>query len=287
VIIENVRGVLAGNQRRYWDGLLSLLRDAGYRASQFVCDAASLGTSQTRRRVVLVAWLTDRQPDFALPVARRLNLSESIGDMPKDLPNHQPEHLPSGSRLAKIAQRIRPGQKLSNVRSSPRAVHTWDIPEVFGRTTREERVVLEALMRLRRRLRVRRGGDADPVACSAIGSYLGFPVGGILMRLQARGYVRKVGRSYDLTHTFNGKFRRLHWDMPSPTVDTRFGDPRLFLHPDEDRGLTVREAARIQGFDDAFVFGGSRQDQYRLIGNAVPPPVARRLAAYVRHAILE
>ncbi|WP_442915885.1 DNA cytosine methyltransferase [Loktanella sp. M215] len=57
-----------------------------------------------------------------------------------------------------------------------------------------------------------------------------------------------------MTHTFNGKYRRPHWNDVSPTVDTRFGQPRYFLHPDQHRGFTVREAARIQSFPDSYKF---------------------------------
>jgi DNA (cytosine-5)-methyltransferase 1 len=64
-------------------------------------------------------------------------------------------------------------------------------------------------------------------------------------------------------------------------VDTRFGNARNFLHPEEHRGLTVREAARIQGFPDSFELVGSIQDQFRFIGNAVPPPLAKALAVEI------
>ena len=86
----------------------------------------------------------------------------------------------------------------------------------------------------------------------------------------------------DLSHTFNGKYRRLSWDHPAPTVDTRFGDPKYYLHPEEQRGLSVREAARIQGFPDDFVFAGSKAAQFRMVGNAVPPPLAKQLAEAIR-----
>ncbi|HMG66240.1 MAG TPA: DNA cytosine methyltransferase, partial [Chitinophagaceae bacterium] len=82
-----------------------------------------------------------------------------------------------------------------------------------------------------------------------------------------------------LAHTFNGKYRRLCYTKVSPTVDTRFGNPKYFLHPEEHRAITVREAARIQGFPDNFIFKGNKAEQYRMIGNAVPPKMSHWLAA--------
>src|SRR5207302_303230 len=126
----------------------------------------------------------------------------------------------------------------------------------------------------------------DPVSERHLRTELGYSVSSLLKRLIDKGYVRRVGRRYDLSHTFNGKFRRLSLDLPSLTVDTRFGNPRYFLHPTQQRGFTVREAARIQGFPDSFVFSGSESSQFRLIGNAVPPPLARGLASFVIEAFL-
>jgi DNA (cytosine-5)-methyltransferase 1 len=68
----------------------------------------------------------------------------------------------------------------------------------------------------------------------------------------------------------------------APTVDTRFGQPRFFLHPEHHRGFSVREAARIQGFPDDFEFEGSVQSQFRMVGNAVPPPLAASVARSIR-----
>ncbi|NWJ47033.1 MAG: DNA cytosine methyltransferase [Chloroflexi bacterium] len=80
---------------------------------------------------------------------------------------------------------------------------------------------------------------------------------------------------------------RLAWDRPSGTVlvgSTR-GGGRPFIHPFEPRHLTVREAARLQGFPDDWVFAGNQTDQYRQVGNAIPPllseVVTRQIIAFL------
>jgi len=245
-----------------------------------------MGVAQTRRRVVALAWNTGKELEPKITEVPGGTLRDAIENI-NGASNHHPNFLERGSKLVKIAKRIGPGQKLCNVRGGPRAVHTWDIPEVFGYTTEGERTLLEALLRLRRQNRVRDFGDADPVTAHRLYLHLGKPVAATLRELQRKGFVRRKGKYYDLAHTFNGKFRRLRWDKPAPTVDTRFGSPRYFLHPKENRGFTVREAARIQGFPDWFAFDEAENVQYRLIGNAVPPPLARCLAFFIRDALLQ
>ena len=75
-------------------------------------------------------------------------------------------------------------------------------------------------------------------------------------------------------------FGRLWWDRPSVTIRTEFFKPEKgrYLHPDQDRPITHREAARIMGFPDNFIFKGSKIEIARQIGNAVPPPLAGSVA---------
>lgn len=81
----------------------------------------------------------------------------------------------------------------------------------------------------------------------------------------------------------SGSYGRLLWDEPAATITTRFDTPAggRFTHPDENRTLTPREAARIQSFPDSFVFTGDKRSISRQIGNAVPPKVSYFLARLV------
>ena len=82
-------------------------------------------------------------------------------------------------------------------------------------------------------------------------------------------------------HTYPSIYGRLHWDLPSGTITTGFNTPGRgrYIHPSQRRTLTAHEAARIQGFPDAFSFKMidgrhlSRQHISSFIGNAVPPQI--------------
>lgn len=70
------------------------------------------------------------------------------------------------------------------------------------------------------------------------------------------------------------KFQRLHRQRPAPTIMTH---RHTYFHPTGDRYLTAREAAAIQSFPNDFVFKGPLSAQWRQIGNAVPPLLARAI----------
>ncbi|MFZ1693057.1 MAG: DNA cytosine methyltransferase [Flavobacteriales bacterium] len=73
--------------------------------------------------------------------------------------------------------------------------------------------------------------------------------------------------------------KRLHADEPSLTITG--AATREFIHPTEDRTLTLREAARAQTFPDDFTFVGNQSDRIQQIGNAIPPLLARVFAEHI------
>ena len=91
-----------------------------------------------------------------------------------------------------------------------------------------------------------------------------------------RLYTEKTGKTSSVH-----KYHVLRWDEPSNLIPAHlYKDGLRHIHPDskQARTITVREAARLQTFDDDYVFVGSNTDTYKMIGNAVPPRFSKVIA---------
>ena len=80
----------------------------------------------------------------------------------------------------------------------------------------------------------------------------------------------------DVTRTQKTIYLRLDYDQPSGTVvNVR---KSMWIHPEYNRAVSIREAARLQTFPDSFIFMGNKDSQYQQVGNAVPPILAKAIA---------
>lgn len=100
-----------------------------------------------------------------------------------------------------------------------------------------------------------------------------------------------LGNRFNLNEKINsvhsGSYGRMGWEELAMTITTRFDTPSggKFIHPERDRTITPREAARIQSFDDDFIFYGNKSSISIQIGNAVPPLVAEVLGNIIKKEI--
>lgn len=146
-----------------------------------------------------------------------------------------------------------------------------DLPEPVGTDIRDEPPPLDLHF------------GRNPTAKS-LARYRAVPPGGNRFDLRKNApelmpacWIRKTRGGTDL-------FGRLWWDRPSVTIRTEFFKPEKgrYLHPEQHRPITHREAARLMGFPDDFRFCGKKTEMARQIGNAVPPPLAGAAARHVR-----
>jgi DNA (cytosine-5)-methyltransferase 1 len=93
------------------------------------------------------------------------------------------------------------------------------------------------------------------------------------------GNYKDLPDRYKKTRNFHVAWTRFHGQKPAPTIDTGH---RHHFHYAYNRVPTVRESARLQSFPDSFIFYGNKSQQYRQVGNAVPPLLAKAVAEELR-----
>ena len=96
---------------------------------------------------------------------------------------------------------------------------------------------------------------------------------------------KKPSLAHPKKRVFNNSYVVQHFEKPSKTIIAHlYKDGNQFIHPDytQQRTFTAREAARIQSFPDDFIFPCSRTQQYKQIGNAVPPLLAKHIASVLK-----
>ena len=245
-LMENVVGLLTIDRGRLLSQILKAFDRNGYRTDWRVMNAANYGVPQKRERFFLIGVHRDHpfRADPIFPTPTHRFTGKVIGTSKKDkyVQNNSQGHPVVTVRDAiSDLPKLRSGESKHTYRCTPRNDY-----QTARRDKAPSRLTLhDAAHHNEKMLKVIR--HAGP-------SMKSLPQG-----MVSSGY--------------SSCYSRLTYDEPSTTITVKFTSPASSkcIHPVDDRAITPREAARLQGFDDSFVFCGSKTDIASQIGNAVPP----------------
>lgn len=258
-VLENVAGLTVGDHRKLLDEVIGLFGQGGYQVLQpyRVLQAAEFGTPQSRRRLFLIG----AREGVPLPVypsathaARsmrgtkvqqgELPLTPSVWDAIGDLPDadEYPELLESDNVLARFGE---PSEYATRLRGLVRDRFDYSRPRPF-----DEKLLTSSARTVHTAVSIERFAATKPGDTESISRFLRLHPEGVCNTLRA-GTASDRG-----AHT-----------SPRP------------IHPLLPRVITVREAARLHGYPDWFRFHATKWHGFRQIGNSVPPPLAKAVAA--------
>lgn len=221
----------------------------GYKVNYQILDASELGVPQKRMRLFIVGVRSDLGIDPVFP-KRRLKQPISVGEAISDLPDLEPLIMPLRVKSS--------GPKQQDVE------HFYKYPpqSSYQRKMRKRKKEGEGVWNHL----CRSHNEKDIIIFETLdqgGKYRDLPVE--MMRYR--------------TDIFNDKYKRLIWDEPSWTLTAHMRkDGLAYIHPLQNRSISVREAARIQSFPDDFVFRAPMTRMFELVGNSVPPLLAEAVA---------
>lgn len=324
-VAENVDGMSQNYGGAFVERIKEDFGNAGYRVESRILQAADYGVPQYRRRILFIGVRKDIRLSFIWPEPKHATplrngefklqsygsegavavnrtspptIEYAIGDLLDVEIGAMQDHVVTDKwpdYYQHVFEAIKPGQKLCNVRRADTSVYTWQIPDAFGKVTSREKVVLETVSKNRRHKRFGNKPNGNPLSLEVIEELSGLKkVAREVRSLVKKNYLKDYEGRYDLMGAMfcSGLFKRPQWDEPAPTVLTVFDNPRYFLHPIKNRPFSVRECARLQSFPDAFKFcdgtsNAEKKAAYRLIGNAVPPLLAKLIANAVKRTLVK
>jgi DNA (cytosine-5)-methyltransferase 1 len=256
-LMENVPQLRTKYGGRLFDRLIRMVDELNYEIHISVLNAADFGVPQLRRRLFIVG--TQRGTSFAFP---------------------SPSHGPSAERHPDLfdedAQRYRTvADALSDLPDIYDGCRLGDLPYRTAATSE-----------FQRKMRSTTGVVGNNV-CRVSNQ----------RAKQVFAHMKQGDRYMDLApevrrilpfreDIFHDRLKRLSLEAPSWTVLAHIGmDGYMYIHPTEDRTLSVREAARLQSFHDDFEFIGNMREQYVQVGNAVPPLLAQAVGTSLSRAL--
>ena len=249
-VMENVPAIRTKYKGKLFERILDVLSDMDYEITLSVLNACDYGVPQVRKRIFIVGSEKGTRFSFKKPTHfdenNSLNSSinnelisrfNTVNDAISDLPK-----IYDGCRLGHLDYKTEPQSNYQQLIRSK----TGKVGNNICRMSNE---------RAKKVFQHMKQGD----------KYMDLP-----------SDVRKILPFRE--DIFHDRLKRLASNKPSWTVIAHIGmDGYMYIHPTETRTLSVREAARLQSFNDEFEFVGNMREQYVQIGNAVPPLLGKAI----------
>ncbi|MEV5938722.1 DNA cytosine methyltransferase [Streptomyces sp. NPDC051994] len=225
------------------------LEELGYATQVRLVDAWNYGVPQHRKRLILLARRDVEDFTWREPDEQRTTLRDAIGDLPK----------------LEVVATERVGQRKLSYRK-PRKISDF-AEEMRDGATRG--VIWDHMTR-----RVRPDDYRIFQVMDSTTKYSELH--------EKLGEGEKKYQRYN-PDKYTDRYKKLAWNELSRTITAHIAkDGYWYIHPEQLRTLTVREAARVQTFPDRFRFAGTRSDAFRQIGNAVPPLLGEAAAEVLK-----
>ena len=315
VVMENVPESTNYGGKNIPQIVCETLEENGYKAIWSILNSADYGVPQVRERVFVIAIKSEENGKISLPVPTHRNPAATLTNYQKQfssflknpnfvLPNKASDDLPEwvtvGDALSDLPT-LFPDEK-AKYKLSPLNVglryktppenefqnlmRTWFSDETtyvtanaFRKTVRDYPI----FARMKQGDNFVNASEIADELLSKENTLYGYAEGSPEYEVLKKKIVPPYARD-----KFPDKWKRLSADRPSHTLVAHLSvDTYSHIHPWEPRGISVREAARIQSFPDDFYFECSMGDAYKQIGNAVPPLLSYAIAKQVYNAFKE
>ena len=273
IVMENVPTILNKQNGAFQLAIIQMFNRAGYNTNVKVLNAAEYGVPQSRKRAFFTAVRKDLAFEFPTPT-------------------HMPSQSPTNKHPEAMRRSELPLQKqeslIGMVDTIPYSPVVWDaIGDLHGVYGTEESPICkyakQPTVTYQQNMR-----NGNSVVTNHIRHFPKSEKAKKRMALLSEGQ-GILHLPIELRTKSNRKaaYRRLQRNAVALTLTTAISHPAsgMFTHPLEDRVITIREAARLQSFQDSFVFKGSYAEQCRQVGNSVAPLVAMHLAMAAADAL--
>ena len=281
VLIENVKGIMSA--KGYLELICSSLENTGnkYKVEYYLQNSYYFGVPQNRERVFVVGIRQDLKDSDSLKFylrsllssfdKKRFVLKEAIDDLPKIRSNPKSNNVKIESEIP-IGEKNSWGEDISS--NDYKNLITKKLPYVDLINSYKGKIIKPKKL-YNHKCRYNNELDLEVYKLMKPGKYLGHEDNFDAVQIIPYG-TKKVNGVMEYQSSFLDKYFKLNPEKPSKTITAHLiRDNNGFIHYGEiPRGISIREAARIQSFPDWYQFKGPFTNQFKQIGNAVPPLLA-------------